>query len=162
MKFPYKYLPFLIITCFAFFNSSMVFSQSSMSAAPEINTPISTDSWEQHFLCLSNQSKFEYIHPGSTELNNSLYSRSLASLLYATATKGNTQPFTLEKTTNPYITSYSPNSSTHWYIGDRLLSTENSAILGIEFDSAFAYEHGVLRIGDSSEKAVVFLVTLFH
>ncbi len=160
--FCYKYLPFLIIISFVIINSSKVFSQNSMYAATKINTTISTGSWEHHFLSLSNQSKFEYIHPGSSELNNSIYSRSLASFLFATATKGNTQPFTLEKTTNPYITSYSPNSSTHWYIGDRLLSTENSAILGIEFDSAFAFEHGVLRIGDSSEKAVVFLVTLFH
>jgi hypothetical protein len=162
MKFMHKYLPFLIIQFFSVCNTSILFSQSSMTVATEINTTMSTGSWEQHFLSLSNQSKFEYIHPGSSELNNSIYSRSLASFLFTTATKGNTQPFTLEKTTNPYITSYSPNSSTHWYIGDRLLSTKNSAILGIEFDSTFAFEHGVLRIGDSSEKAVVLLITLFH
>ncbi|WMX15244.1 hypothetical protein [Aureispira sp. CCB-E] len=119
------------------------------------------DFFGNKFLNLSNAQRFSYINPNSSELSKNLYSQNIALVLFATATRGNSQPISFEKTTlNPYITTYIPSSSTRWYVGDRLFAVDNSAFFGIEFDSSFAYKSGVIRIGDSSEKAFVILVSL--
>jgi len=120
-----------------------------------------TDFFSTNFLDLNNTERFSYINPNSSELTKNLYSQNIALVLFATATRGNSQPISFEETSlNPYITTYIPNSSTRWYVGDRLFAVDNSAFFGIEFDSSFAYKSGVVRIGDSSEKAFVILVGL--
>jgi hypothetical protein len=119
------------------------------------------DFFSTNFLDLNNMERFSYINPNSSEVSKNLYSQNIALVLFATATRGNSQPITFEKKSlNPYINSYTPNSSTRWYVGDRLFAVDNSAFFGIEFDSSFAYKNGVIRIGDSSKKAIVFLVGL--
>ncbi|BDS14700.1 hypothetical protein [Aureispira anguillae] len=119
------------------------------------------DFLSHHFLTLSNQRHFSYINPMSSEITKNLYSQNIPLVLFATATRGNTQPISFEKTNlAPYAPTYIPSSSTHWYVGDRLFAVDNSAFFGIEFDSSFAYKNGVIRIGDSSEKALVILVSL--
>lgn len=119
------------------------------------------DFFSTNFLDLNNQQRFSYINPNSSELSKNLYSQNIALVLFATATRGNSQPISFEKISlNPYVNTYMPNSSTRWYVGDRLFAVDNSAFFGIEFDSSFAYKSGVIRIGDSSEKAFVILVGL--
>lgn len=119
------------------------------------------DFFSANFLELNNRQRFSYINPNSSELTKNLYSQNIALVLFATATRGNSQQISFEKTSlNPYINTYTPNSSTRWYVGDRLFAVDNSAFFGIEFDSSFAYRSGVVRIGDSSEKAFVILVGL--
>lgn len=114
-----------------------------------------------NFLDLNNMERFSYINPNSSELKKNLYSQNIALVLFATTTRGNSQPISFEKISlNPYVNTYIPNSSTRWYVGDRLFAVDNSAFFGIEFDSSFAYNSGVIRIGDSSEKAFVILVGL--
>lgn len=119
------------------------------------------DFFSVNFLDLNNRQRFSYINPNSSELYKNLYSQNIALVLFATATRGNSQPISFEKISlNPYVNTYIPNSSTRWYVGDRLFAVDNSAFFGIEFDSSFAYKSGVVRIGDSSEKAFVILVGL--
>lgn len=104
---------------------------------------------------------FTYVHPNSSEQNKGLYSQNIALVLFASSTRGNTQAISFKKTKEaPYAPTYMPNSSTNWYIGDRLFAVDNSAFFGIKFDTSFAYKNGVIRIGDSSEKAFVILVSL--
>ncbi|MFK7798721.1 MAG: hypothetical protein AB8E82_14825 [Aureispira sp.] len=85
--------------------------------------------------------------------------------MFTTASRGEFENLFSKKnvTLSPYQLNpmYVPGSSTRWYVGDRLFAVDNSAFFGIEFDSSFAYRGGVVRIGDSSEKAVVFLVSLY-
>lgn len=122
---------------------------------------VEADFFSTNFLDLNNTERFSYINPNSSELRKNLYSQNVALVLFATATRGNSQPISFEKRTlSPYVNTYIPNSSTRWYVGDRLFAVDNSAFFGIEFDSSFAYKNGVVRIGDSSEKAVVILVGL--
>ncbi len=122
---------------------------------------ITADFFSINFLDLNKMQRFSYINPNSSELRKNLYSQNIALVLFATATRGNSQPISFEETNlNPYVNNYTPNSSTRWYVGDRLFAVDNSAFFGIEFDSSFAYKSGVVRIGDSSEKAFVILVGL--
>jgi hypothetical protein len=124
-------------------------------------TSMEVDFFSTNFLDLNNSQRFSYINPNSSELSKNLYSQNIALVLFATATRGNSQPISFEKITlSPYVNTYIPNSSTRWYVGDRLFAVDNSAFFGIEFDSSFAYKSGVVRIGDSSEKAFVILVGL--
>jgi hypothetical protein len=117
------------------------------------------------FLAMDNTSRFSYINPMSSETEKNLYSQNIALVLFATASRGEFEGFFSKQpvTLSPYQLNpmYVPSSSTSWYVGDRLFAVDNSAFFGIEFDSSFAYRGGVVRIGDSSEKAVVFLVSLY-
>lgn len=117
------------------------------------------------FLAMDNTSRFSYINPMSSETEKNLYSQNIALVLFATASRGEFERLFVKKpiALSPYQLNpmYVPGSSTHWYVGDRLFAVDNSAFFGIEFDSSFAYRGGVVRIGDSSEKAVVFLVSLY-
>lgn len=122
---------------------------------------VDVDFVSRNFLTMNQPQRFSYINPNSSETGKNLYSQNIALVLFATATRGNTQPISFEKSTlAPYAPSYAPTSSTRWYVGDRLFAVDNSAFFGIEFDSNFAYKSGVIRIGDSSEKAFVILVSL--
>lgn len=122
---------------------------------------LASEFFSKNFLSLQDADRFSYINPNSSEWSKNLYSQNIALVLFATATRGNSQPLSFEKTDlTPYNNTYLPNSSTRWYVGDRLFAVDNSAFFGIEFDSSFAYKSGVIRIGDSSEKAFVILVGL--
>lgn len=122
---------------------------------------VGADFFSANFLDFNHVERFSYINPNSSELTKNLYSQNIALVLFATATRGNSQPISFEKMSlSPYVNTYIPNSSTHWYVGDRLFHVDNSAFFGIEFDSSFVYRSGVVRIGDSSEKAFVILVGL--
>lgn len=105
--------------------------------------------------------RFSYVHPNTSELTKNLYSQSIPLVLFATATRGNSQPlFSTDASTLPYRNNYVPTTNTRWYASDRLFAVDNSAFFGIEFDLSFMYKNGVIRIGDSSEKAFVILVSL--
>lgn len=122
-----------------------------------------------NFLTLDNANRFSYINPMSSEIEKNLYSQNIALVLFATASRGEFEtlfaknPIASPSSLAPYQPKpmYVPSSSTRWYVGDRLFAVDNSAFFGIEFDSSFAYRSGVVRIGDSSEKAVVILVSLY-
>lgn len=97
----------------------------------------------------------------STEISKNIYSHSLALLIFATATRGNTQPFSLEKKSiSDYEPAFLTGSSMRWFVGEQIFAVDNSAFFGIEFNTFFDYRSGVIRIGDSSEKAFVILVSL--
>ncbi|MGH1337159.1 MAG: hypothetical protein ACRBFS_13630 [Aureispira sp.] len=117
----------------------------------------------QDFLALPSPARFSYVNPMSSENNKNLYSQNIALVLFATAYQRRGESLLMNSPIKEVLCqpTYVPTSSTRWYIGDRLFAVDNSAFFGIEFDSSFAYRGGVVRIGDSSEKAVVILVSLY-
>lgn len=144
--------------------SSLPMVRASYSSTSLTELGIST-SISLEFLSIPYNERFSYINPMSTEVEKNLYSQNIPLVLFAAASHGEFEAIFKKRTKglSPYQNKpvYVPTSSTRWYVGDRLFAVDNSAFFGIEFDSSFAYRGGVVRIGDSSEKAVVILVSLY-
>jgi len=146
----------LLISFYWFCALTVSYSQDELA----LSTRIFSDNLE-HELFKANIERFSYVHPNTSEWNKNLYSQNIPLVLFATATRGNTQPLFLQDASLiPYRNSYVPTTNTRWYVSDRLFAVDNSAFFGIEFDLSFMYKNGVIRIGDSSEKAFVILVSL--
>lgn len=117
--------------------------------------------WDNNSLTIQDHKNSLFGLNFSNEISKNIYSHSIPLLLFATATRGNTQAFSLEKKTIAgYEPAYVTGSSMHWFVGEQLFAVDNSAFFGIEFNTFFFYNSGVIRIGDSSEKAFVILVSL--